>query len=37
MTAVTAAEFAKAFWAIEEEAQRAPVAITSHGYFVSAV
>lgn len=40
MTAVTATEFAKSFGRYKEEAQRAPVAITSHGrisgYFVSA-
>jgi PHD/YefM family antitoxin component YafN of YafNO toxin-antitoxin module len=40
MTAVTATEFAKAFGRYKEEAQRAPVAITSYGrvsgYFVSA-
>jgi PHD/YefM family antitoxin component YafN of YafNO toxin-antitoxin module len=39
MTAVTATEFAKSFGRYKEEAQRAPVAITSHGrisgYFVS--
>jgi prevent-host-death family protein len=40
MTAVTATDFAKAFGRYKEEAQREPVAITSHGrvsgYFVSA-
>ena len=40
MTAVTATEFAKSFGRYKEEAQRAPVAITSYGrisgYFVSA-
>lgn len=40
MPAVTATEFAKAFGRYKEEAQRAPIAITSHGrisgYFVSA-
>ena len=40
MTAVTATEFAKDFGRYKEEAQRAPVAITScgrvSGYFVSA-
>jgi PHD/YefM family antitoxin component YafN of YafNO toxin-antitoxin module len=40
MTAITATEFAKSFGRYKEEAQRAPVAITSYGrisgYFVSA-
>jgi PHD/YefM family antitoxin component YafN of YafNO toxin-antitoxin module len=40
MAAVTATEFAKSFGRYKEEAQREPVAITSHGrisgYFVSA-
>jgi prevent-host-death family protein len=40
MSAVTATEFAKAFGRYKEEAQREPVAITSHGrvsgYFISA-
>lgn len=40
MVATTATEFAKRFGRYKEEAQRAPVAITSHGrvsgYFVSA-
>lgn len=40
MVAVTATEFAKNFGRYKEEAQREPVAITSHGrmsgYFVSA-
>lgn len=40
MSAVTATEFAKGFGRFKEEAQRAPVAITSYGrisgYFVSA-
>ena len=40
MPAVTATEFAKAFGRYKEEAQREPIAITSHGrisgYFVSA-
>jgi PHD/YefM family antitoxin component YafN of YafNO toxin-antitoxin module len=40
MTAVTATEFARNFGRFKEEAQREPVAITSHGrisgYFVSA-
>jgi prevent-host-death family protein len=40
MNAVTATEFAKSFGRYKEEAQREPVAITSHGrvsgYFVSA-
>ena len=40
MTAVTATEFAKAFGRYKEEAQREPIAITSHGrvsgYFISA-
>lgn len=39
MTAVTATEFARGFGKYKEEAQREPVAITSHGrisgYFVS--
>jgi hypothetical protein len=39
MTAVTATDFAKSFGRYKEEAQREPVAITSHGrisgYFVS--
>src|SRR5262245_50467178 len=39
MSAVTATEFAKCFGRYKEEAQREPVAITSHGrisgYFVS--
>jgi PHD/YefM family antitoxin component YafN of YafNO toxin-antitoxin module len=39
MSAVTATEFAKSFGRYKEEAQREPVAITSHGrisgYFVS--
>jgi prevent-host-death family protein len=40
MSAVTATEFAKAFGRYKEEAQREPIAITSHGrvsgYFISA-
>ena len=40
MSAVTATEFAKAFGRYKEEAQRGPIAITSHGrvsgYFISA-
>jgi len=40
MGAVTATEFAKAFGRYKEEAQREPIAITSHGrvsgYFISA-
>lgn len=40
MAAVTATEFAKGFGRYKEEAQREPVAITSHGrvsgYFVAA-
>jgi len=40
MAAVSATEFAKSFGRYKEEAQREPVAITSHGrvsgYFVSA-
>ncbi len=40
MRAVTATEFAKAFGRYKEEAQREPIAITSHGrvsgYFISA-
>jgi PHD/YefM family antitoxin component YafN of YafNO toxin-antitoxin module len=39
MSAVTATEFAKCFGRYKEEAQREPIAITSHGrvsgYFVS--
>lgn len=39
MTAVTATEFARGFGKYKEEAQREPVAITSHGrisgYFIS--
>jgi PHD/YefM family antitoxin component YafN of YafNO toxin-antitoxin module len=39
MSAVTATEFAKSFGRYKEEAQREPIAITSHGrisgYFVS--
>ena len=39
MSAVTATEFAKSFGRYKEEAQRQPIAITSHGrisgYFVS--
>jgi len=39
MSAVTATEFAKSFGRYREEAQRAPIAITSHGrisgYFIS--
>ena len=40
MSAVTATEFAKTFGRYKEEAQREPIAITSHGrvsgYFISA-
>ena len=40
MSAVTATEFANAFGRYKEEAQREPIAITSHGrvsgYFISA-
>jgi PHD/YefM family antitoxin component YafN of YafNO toxin-antitoxin module len=40
MAAITATEFAKSFGRYKEEAQREPVAITSHGrvsgYFVAA-
>ena len=40
MSSVTATEFAKAFGRYKEEAQREPIAITSHGrvsgYFISA-
>lgn len=40
MTSITATEFAKEFGRYKEEAQREPVAITTHGrisgYFVSA-
>jgi prevent-host-death family protein len=40
MSAVTATEFAKALGRYKEEAQREPIAITSHGrvsgYFISA-
>jgi len=40
MSAVTATEFAKSFGRYKEEAQREPIAITSHGrvsgYFISA-